>query len=238
MAGKKENERWILNLFIENYKKDEITVLREQESPDFIISINDRVIGLELTEIFQDSHTGNSKLKQNSSDGGSFTEELIYLIQPNIPFNFSIGITFNQNFPIGKSKKPVILKALAEICLLKMINLNDYEHLNLENYYNSLPIEINNIYISRIDAMDRSIDSRPEGGPVSRLTINHLNSILRSKESKLPLYSKCNEYWLLIREGNYYSGSFSEIEIDLPIESHFNKIFLLRTRTIEIIELK
>ena len=59
-----------------------------------------------------------------------------------------------------------------------------------------------------------------------------------SKEKKLLTYRDCDQQWLLIREGNYYSGSFSDIEIDLPIESLFDKVFLFRTRAREIVELK
>ncbi len=238
MSTKKERERWVMTLFIESYKKGKIVIVDEQEAPDFIVSVDGNKIGVELTEVFQDSHLGISRLKQRSSDGSSFTEDLISLIQPSIPFKFSIGINFNKNLPIKKSKKQAILEKLEELCVPAMINLKDHDHLELENYYDNLPDEIDDIYVYRFDAMDESIDSRPEGGIVSRLTINHLKTLLRSKEIKLSSYRDCDEQWLLIREGNYYSGSFSDVEIDLPIESRFDKVFLFRTRTREIIELK
>ena len=238
MSTKKERERWIMDLFIESYKKGNISIINEQEAPDFIASLEGREIGIELTEIFQDSHLGISKLKQESSDGSQFTEDLIALIQPNIPFTFSIGIHFNKNLPIKKAKKQEVLKELEVICLPAMINLQDHEHVELENYYDSLPKEIDDIHIYRFDGMQESIDSRPEGGSVSPITINHLKIALANKESKLPSYRICDEQWLVIREGNYYSGSFSEVEIDFPIDSLFDKVFIIRTRANEIIELK
>lgn len=238
MSTKKERERWVMNLFIESYENGRLTLLHEQESPDFIIRLDENEIGVELTEVFQDSHLGPSKLKQSSSDGSSFTEDLITLIQPNIPFKFLIGIHFNKNVAIKKSKQQEILKELEYICVPAMINLQNREHLDLENYYYKLPDEIDDIHISRFDEMDTSIDSGPEGGSVSRLTINHLKQLLSNKESKLSSYRACDQQWLLIREGNYYPGSFSDIEIDLPIESLFDRVFLIRTRTREIIKLK
>lgn len=238
MSKKKERERRIMQLFIESYKNGTITVIHEQEAPDFIVKVNGNDIGVELTEVFQDSDLGISKLKQFSSEGSSFTEDFINLIQPHIPFKFSIGINFNKNLPIKKSNKYNILKKLEDICVPAIINLKDREHLELENFYNYLPNEIDDIYIYRFDSMIASIDSRPEGGVVSRLTINHIKKILMSKEKKLLTYRDCDQQWLLIREGNYYSGSFSDIEIDLPIESLFDKVFLFRTRTREIVELK
>jgi len=238
MSKKKQRERWVMNLFIESYKKGRISIINEQEAPDFIVSLEGREIGIELTEIFQDSHLGISKLKQASSDGSQFTEDLIALIQPHVPFTFSIGIHFNKDLPIKKSKKKKVLKELEVICVPAMANLQDHEYLELENYYDSLPSEIEDIHIYRSDGMEESIDSRPEGGTVAPLTISHLKIALTSKESKLSSYRICDEQWLVIREGNYYSGSFSEVEIDSPVESLFDKVFLFRTKAREIIEVK
>lgn len=238
MSTKKARERWVMDLFIDSYKDGKLSILLEQEAPDFIISLDKKNIGVELTEVFQDSHLGISRLKQSSSDGSSFTEDFIALIQPDIPFKFSIGINFNKNQSIKKSKKQEILSQLKNICIPRVIKLRDREHLEFENYYDRLPAEIDDIHIYRFDGMDESIDSRPEGGPVSNLTFNHLEKLLLSKEDKLSSYSACDEQWLLIREGNYYSGTFSEVEIDLPIKSLFDKVFLFRTRTREIVKLK
>lgn len=227
-----------MDLFIESYKKENISIIKEQEAPDFIINIEGKEIGVELTEVFQDSHLGTSKMKQESSEGAQFTEDLIALIQQKIPFTFSIGIHFNKNLPIKKSKKQIILKELEGICVPEMINLQNHQHLELENDYGSLPNEIDEIHVYRFDGMEESIDSRPEGGIVSPLTMSHLKPALTNKESKLPSYQICDQQWLLIREGNYYSGSFSDVEIDIPIDTLFDKVFLFRTRTKEIIELK
>lgn len=238
MSTKKARERWILDLFIDSYKKENIYIISEQEAPDFIINFEGKEIGLELTEVFQDSHLGTSKMKQESSDGAQFTEDLIALVQSNIPFTFSIGIHFNKNLPIKKSNKQKILNELERICVPAMINLQNHEHLELENYYDGLPKEIDDIHVYRFDGMEESIDSRPEGGIVSRLTMGHIKLALANKESKLSSYQICDQQWLVIREGNYYSGSFSDVEIDSPIDTLFDKVFLFRTRTKEVIELK
>ena len=43
-------------------------------------------------------------------------------------------------------------------------------------------------------------------------------------------YKICNEYWLVIRDGNYYAGSFNDVTIETPIQSKFDKVFIVRTR--------
>ena len=148
--------------FIDNYKNGKITIIKEQEAPDFIVRPGENEFGIELTEVFQDSHISQSRLKQNSSSGSSFTQDLIALIQPDVQFTFSIGIHFNKNQPLRKAKVPAILKRLRDACVPAMVNLKDHEHLDLENYYDNLPEEIDKIHIYRFDSMDESFDSRPE----------------------------------------------------------------------------
>lgn len=238
MSIKKEREEWILNLFFENFKDGVLVKKKSHESPDFIVEFKGKIIGIEVTEIYQDSYLGLSKLKQNSMEGAKFTQMLIDLLKPDILFTYTIGVHFNDKFPIKQANRNYVLNQLVEICLPAMKNLSNHQILELENYYNNLPCEIESVIIVRFDGIDDSIDHRPEGGIVSQLELKHLNSILTSKEKKLANYLKCDEQWLLIREGNYFSGSFSSINIDSPIESQFDKVYLLRTRTNEIIQLK
>lgn len=238
MSTKEQAEKWVMDIFVEIYHKGDIEILSKQESPDFIVEFEGKKVGVELTDIFQDSNLDHSRLQQYSSDSSSFTDDLITLIQPNVGFTFSIGIHFNKNFPIKKSVRGQILNKTKDICVPAMINLSNHEHLELENYYDNLPNEIDDIHIYRFDGMEESINSKPEGGSVARLTLDHLKPILAKKEKKLSLYLHCDSQWLLIREGNYYAGSFSDVEIDTPIESLFDKVFLIRTRTRHLIELK
>jgi len=234
---KNENEMWVMNMFVEAYH-EKIEILSKQESPDFMVESLGRKIGIELTEVFQDSNMGYSRLQQYSSDSSAFVDDLINLIQPHIDFTFFIGIDFNRRFPLKKSTRKLVLQRTKEICIPAMISLLNHEWIELDNYYHGLPDEIEDIYLSRFDGMGESSNYQPEGGSVANLTLAHIRPILDKKEQKLSTYNICESYWLLIREGNYYAGSFGDIDINIPICSRFDKVFLLRTRTQTLIELK
>jgi hypothetical protein len=63
-------------------------------------------------------------------------------------------------------------------------------------------------------------------------------SIILKKDKLINKYQECDDYWLIIKEGNYYAGSFGEIELLLPIESRFDKVFLYRSAMSQVIQLK
>lgn len=237
MTPQEQEEIWLIEKFFRLYTKEPIKDLVKQESPDFIAYSMDNKIGIELTEVFQDSNNGPSRLQQNSSDSATFTDELIAALQPYVKFTFVIGINFSNLYPIKKSKRPELIGKIIEVCIPAMINLRHREHLDLD-YYNGLPQEIDDIHLYRQDDLDYSFNSKPEGGVVGNLTIDHIMPAIKNKEDKLKKYLPCDQYWLIIREGNYYAGSFSELDLNLPLSSTFDKIFLLRTKNDELVELK
>jgi hypothetical protein len=238
MTTQTENEIWIMEIFLGVHPRKDLKIIAKQESPDFIISLDGNKIGVEITEVFQDSNLGDSKMQQYSSVAGEFGDELIYLIQPHVDYRFSIGVNLDTNFPLKKSTRKSVLQRTADICVAAMMGLSNHQHIDLENYYDSLPDEVKDIHIYRFDEMPESINSKPEGGTVATLTIAYIQPILTRKERKLHNYTTCDNQWLVIREGNYYAGSFSELSIDLPIKSRFDKVYLLRSRTRELIDLK
>lgn len=65
----KDKKEWfVINKFKDIYTKFPKGVLQKCEQPDFIIIDENRTIGIELAEVFQDSHLGiHSQLKQQES---------------------------------------------------------------------------------------------------------------------------------------------------------------------------
>lgn len=228
-----------LEKFKELYQDFPNGKIDKSEQPDFIISNEKGKIGIELTEVFQDSHlnNGQSKFQQLSSDRHSFTTDLINIIEQYISFTFHIAIHFNDFNHLKKSKKHIVLKKAFKSCINQTLNLENKKSITI-NDFQVLPEEINSITIGRYDGLDSSYDEKPEGGCVSDLTDVHLNEILKKKHKKLKKYQKCNQFWLLIKEGNYYAGSFAEVKVENEFETDFDKIFLLRSNYNELIVIK
>jgi hypothetical protein len=237
MKNQEQEELWIFEKFVELFFNGRIPDFEKGESPDFIINLDGEKIGIELTEVFQDSSYSYSKLQQNSSDWANFTDQFIAAIQSEVDFKFSVGIHFSRFHEIKKSDKVNLIEKLKELCIPHLRTLPDRRHLKLD-FYNGIPQQIDSIDFGRLDGIADSFNYKPEGGPVSDLKIEHLTPILLKKEKKLGKYVECDKNWLLIREGNYYAGSFSELDVPTPIESSFDKVFLLRTRKSSLVELK
>lgn len=240
---KKEKELFILNNFIENFKCFPEGLIEQTESPDFIVHSNLGNIGIELAEIFQDSHVGKaSKLKQRENLHRKFGEQLVKKLEEMMhkKKSFSLDISFNdhQSFTVKQ------ISSLIDKCWPECIEFlwNESEGFaRIENMGTNLPYEVNEIFILLSKQEYNPVYCNSQGGTVAILNNDHLDNTLAKHDLALAKYQKCLEYWLIIREGNYYAGRFSDrINISTPIKSNFDKVFLFRTSlgTNKIIVLK
>src|SRR5215203_3463125 len=91
MSIKTEREALIFEWFLDAFTEGPITNVVHKDAPDFRFEFCEKNVGLEVTEIYQDADANGSLLKQRSSDGAKFTEEIIHHLQSYIPFSFGIG---------------------------------------------------------------------------------------------------------------------------------------------------
>lgn len=227
-------EKYILKAFKETYKyfpKGNIIHYYNKQSPDFIIENKGYKTGIEVTEVFQDldgekTYRKGSKLKTKESVHKKIGDAVVQEIQREFNFYFQLHLLFNDS---EKLDKETIVKQCVSSARPRMRKLRDKEKIIINDYF-SLPKQIQRMSILRIDKMQTSIYCPCEGGTMASLEAKHLQRIIEEKDDNLLRYSSnCNEEWLLIREGNFYAGSFSEIKLSSPITSKFDKVFLLRT---------
>jgi hypothetical protein len=193
-----------------------------------------------VTEIYQDSNLGASKLKQQSSHKKAFTEVLMSELYNILPYSFGIDVELDFNHPIKKADFGSLAVNIAKICYTELEELvGNYSSKEFEEYYFGLPQGIKSIRITRIEGLNEPHNFQSEAGVVPVLTNAHLHHIISKKEQSLMKFHPCDEYWLIIREGNYHSGSFGRVpKLELPIKSTFSKIFLIRTNYRELLLLK
>ena len=237
MSIKKDNELWIIQIF-EDYSHLQISKnLIQTESPDFISELSGKQIGIEITEIYQDSDQGSSILKQQSSYKKVFTEVLMSELKKHLSYNFGIDVDIDFRIPMKKSDFNSIAKSIRITCYPYLKDLaGNYSSEEFENYNYNLPEAIKSIRVTRIDDLDEPHNFQSEGGVVPVLTNEHLYDVICKKELALLKFQKCDEYWLIIREGNYHSGSFArDTNLILPFASKFDRIYLLRTSRNELI---
>ncbi len=233
-------EKWLMNEFQKLFTPGILEDIVKQDSPDFIANFNGQRVGIELTEIFQDSsfNIKDSKLQKQSKEAEKFIELLIAKIQLDSKTKFGIGINLSRSYPIQKSKREALLLEVKEIILSVLADLDDEGFIELNSDICNLPQEIIDISIHRDDNLEESFNFKLESGTINPLTLEILQSVISKKERKLKDYKPCDLYWLIIREGNYLSGSFNVTDLPKSINSLYDKVFLLRTNQHELLELK
>lgn len=230
----KKLERWIFDKFIEAYSDFPPCGFEHTDRPDFIVTCPEKTIGIEIAEVFQDSHMRkSSRLKEREMMQGEFGETLLHLLiskQRKKQF-FMLDISFSEHARFSKSQIKALVQESWIPCIEFLWN-NEKGAVRIENNDKNLPDIIDSIYIQIANYDQEPIYCNNQGGPVDSLRMEHLERTLMKHEKALKKYQACDEYWLIIREGNYYAGSFSDLSIDIqiPIQSQFDKVFLLRTR--------
>lgn len=241
---KKFEERDIYSQFLNLYP-----IIREYEfkhcdKPDFIVKKDNSLIGIELAEIFQDSDRGdNSKIKREESFQNRFEILLMEKLKLKTDRSFALTVYLNQHIHFKASKLNDIVNNCLSPCL-DFILKNEKGHIDIINRVThsdslSLPEEVNEISISLLpkDKPSWNLLSRSCTMPI--MEYKHILPTLKKHEEAMKGYKKCNEFWLLIREGNYAAGSFAP-EVNFPsyINSTFDKVFVMRTILNQLIQLK
>ena len=179
----------------------------------------------------------SSRLKELEVHHNKIGEYLVKRIEEIYNYKIVVHLGFNNSELLKEPSYTDIANKCLEACRLELLNLEINQYFNINDWF-SLPKSITRVSVYRFDQSYDSYYGQNEGGTVSDLTINHIKRILETKHKKLITYQKCDEYWLLIKEGNYYAGTFWKINLEIPIESYFDRIFILRHKEGEILRIK
>ncbi|WP_159950566.1 hypothetical protein [Polaribacter septentrionalilitoris] len=208
--------------------------VRFTEQPDLIANLNSKKIGIEITECFQDDSLKGSDLKKFRSFKRKIGRLLTNNITYKIPYHLFIDIDKNLNI---KSNEHELLLQKTKRFLDN--NINEVQNNKVFDFGEQ---EINikgiiNINLFFTNDLPNNFFGESDYGIIPKFTNQQLNFILNKKDKKLKKYQNCDEYWLLIREGDMTAASFSKIKIDY-FETNFTKVFMYRIFKNELIELK
>ena len=235
----KVEELSILRRFQSNYSLFPEGEIEPTEQPDFIIN-GCKKIGIEITQIFQDQENPKGSLiRKIETYQRHLLEDTVEALK-DIGARFcliDIGIS-KQNF--STSLKP---KILARICTTEIQNnipeTANFENLTLNiNNEGQLPRLIDHVTVWFSSSLSDFEYVESSGGVGMVLTNEKLQFILKKKEDQIKAYKKCDEYWLIIKEGSSMADYFPVIDINKSnVQTSFDKIFLFRQSGSEIIKL-
>jgi len=240
---KKKEEKYYLELFKRNYQDFPEGQILESESPDFLISTKGKILGIELTKIFQKSNP--KRLSLQASD--SIITDIILRIRNLFEMNNLLGYEVHLDFHVDKN----IVKELREELAKKLFDVI-IEHLPKENGWVEIKNDFENItkypeevsmisvYYSKGLSSINITDSKV--GWVKNNMIEDLQKVISQKNSKVSNYLKsCENIWLLIHTISFSSCSFfipSRETLEHYFDSNFGAVFFLNSFDREVHKLK
>lgn len=249
----KREEKLVLDKFKELYCDLPQGEFSHVDSPDFIlVTLDRRKIGIELTQAVH-----SKSAKRQSSSQIELTDLALKELVSQLPYHFSLSIKLIPGKGVPKPKRKQIVSATVAFCVNEFLDLQNrsfsrVEHVNvdldsilpevrnlmLNKGYRNLPEGIASISLLRYDEHGSSFNSASEAAFIPFFTFERLQERLSDKERKLPKYKPCDAYWLIIWQGAGITGYFKEVEFENPIQSKFDKVFLIRDFKHELITLK
>ena len=230
--SKKDRERLWLEHFRRAYQGEfPAGIVKYDENPDVLVIDPAQTVGIEITEFHLiDGGRPESEPQQTLRRAGVVEEaRQLYLADGGKNFEFTFG--FHYISADRRKKLPTELAAFA-----KRVESNIGVEIWREA--NSAPQEIAFTWNAGLyqDAKWK-VQQFNTGSLTSK---DKLIEIVRSKESKVEGYQKCDSYWLLICVNFFDPAQDQEIRIDDPhVHSEvFDKIFMFKSVFNQIVSVK
>lgn len=255
---KQNKEQRQLEVFKESFHEihDAEICLIENDPPDGYLKSNNKKISIELTEIFWDEDKDGINKKEQESLSQQIVdiakkkyEELgLPPLYTSISFIDQFGLNkFNEITKLTPSDK----ESLSDYLVSKIgefLPIENEEMIEIpiyDEFGNRIINEkIDSIWISRSQALDENCWTTSGGGCIPDITYDKLNRIIQKKNKGLNKYKNdFDESWLVIVEywndiSGYYGFRFIDEFLEKKFQSQFDRVFILRSRRREIIELK
>lgn len=238
----KDKEPWVFDSFKNLYKAFPQGESIRQDKPDYILQTDNKLIGIEITEAVIDPLELERYRFQVL-----ITDEVLNQLKDKLPFTFYITVDPKKDavLPIKKRKK--VVKELVDLCVRECMELKNLEHYRVHDFggpidsfpisvqkqildsgNRNLPEDILEISIGRYDVVGKSWNGESTAMVVPDFTTEKLKQILVNKEEKLKDYAKCDEHWLLVWGSGLPQSYYSNVEIEEPLDTAFEKVFFIR----------
>ena len=244
MTRKQKEEELIFKLFNDNYSSFPDSIVSHKDKPDFWVKNGKWNIGIEVTKVFQDSHTSNSgsKIKEGESLHAQIANNVQRILAEKHPNNHLwIDLSF-RTYSVSPSRFQALVESISKI-IEEHIHVIDssksFDHFTIKDY-NILPAELFDINILFYEKTERTYVYGSGGGWIPNATKELLSSVVNKKNKLIKSYTKFDEYWLLIAEGMTFASYLDKCESFLlsDLLTDFSKVFLVRLLNQEVVQLK
>lgn len=237
----KLTEKIYLDSFLKTYYKNtNFTYFEEDEKPDFIIEVEGKKIGVEVTELLI-----SDKMKQHESTVSIICKKTQEKLQANLTDKYlQVSPGFKRLPSINRLNRESFSDKLVEAVLNNLPN-EDSAMITLRNTYENddvIPDELNYMHIITSPTMTKHFVKEVDGGYFEEDLLNKFQNILNKKEKKLSRYVKrYDDIWLLITAQGFNASSLvdpSDESILHTYKSSFDKAFYFQLFDKSFFELK
>ena len=250
-SAKKRHERFLLDRFLELQGISPASI-EPLDPPDFLIDLEGRKVGIEVTELFIRSNKSEAHPQPEEEPLLQAAESITNLIVSKArKIYFDAGnppvlstIWFSDRITLDKKKGDQIAELIAhQIQSMSLQNSQAvaWRSSEDENEERSLSESVAIIHTSRVPELRFARWTVARPGLVATLTLKHLQEVIDKKAEKIGAYKKyAEEIWLLIVADRTRPSQKFSVAPDLPLDSvssPFTKTFYYCYAAEEVIDL-
>ena len=230
MSKQQDHEATLFERFRQRYEVPSGRV-DHLDRPDFLVHSPSRVIGIELTDLYQQHGIGRTQQAQESERAGLLAEAKRQCIAAGVP-SLNVAVFFAPHQPIRKSNRAAFAAQIASLVRARMPPTNEGS-VYIENLWcdSTVPNCVLSIRITRFPWLREHDWSAPEAGYVQTECIGLIQSRLDAKAVEYAHYrTKCDECWLLIVAGGWRPSSLfkpSRETLQHQYTTPFQRVFLM-----------
>jgi len=250
-SAKKRHERFLLDRFLE-LQRISPTCIQPLDPPDFLIDLEGRKVGIEVTELFIRSNKSEAHPQPEGEPLLQAVESITNLIVSKArEIYFDAGnppvlskIWFSDRITLDKKKGDQIAELIAhQIQSMSLQNSQEvaWRSSEDENEERSLSESVAIIRTYRVPELRFARWTVVRPGLVATLTPKHLQEVIDKKAKKINGYKKkAEEIWLLIFADRTLPSQMFSVAPDFPLDSvssPFTKTFYCDYVAEEVIDL-
>jgi len=233
--GRKENELTSLMRLKRHMPDFPSGEVLASETPDFLVTADQRRIGIEVTRFYLKSDSkAPIQLFESLQDQVVETAESLHREAGGGPLH--VAVSFDDNRPVKKPRVPLLAQELASVVLSNAPDQHAMHavirhRLFRERHLAPLSLEFHNVHIWNFPNVTHGVWHVPRAGFVVEPGAQEIQEALdRKRDCYAPCLTKCDEAWLLVVAEGTAPSSFAEFipsVQDRLFKSPFQRCFLL-----------
>lgn len=231
---RKERERFLVESFIRNANL-QAEIVEAREAPDFIISVDGKLTGLEVTELFVSDTPGGESLQAGESISSliATNAQRMYQAAGGSPVNLSM--CFYPGMSLRTINRDKAARAICDFVLALGITTSehiDWRPENCEDPQIQLPEQIAFVHALGVPSFDMAHWAVARAGWVAPLREAPLQQRINEKAKRISAYQNAIPInWLLVVADAMKPSSLIEVKPDFAtnnLQSPFDRTFFYR----------